>query len=299
MKNYIILNKRQLCDYELLINGSFYPVSNFMTKDEYFDCLENMTFKHNKKSCIFPIPITLCINEEMKQLLSNENEKTVILKSEDGTELGEMDISDKNGSIYKSNIKLECNKVFNCEETEIQHPYIHILHENQTNGKIYNIGGKMKSYVSNVNHYDFLDLRLSPKEMKQYFKENFWNEVIGFQTRNPMHISHYELTKFAMKESSINKLLIHPIVGITQDCDIDYTIRIKCYKEILKHYDKNNIKLAILQLSMRMAGPREALLHAIIRRNYGCTHFIVGRDHAGPSCKKKDGSSFFEPFEAQ
>ena len=123
--------------------------------------------------------------------------------------------------------------------------------------------------------------------------------MIGFQTRNPLHRSHFELTKFALKEVGEDaKLLLHPTVGVTQDCDIDYHTRVRCYKKLVEKYPDNTALLSLLPLSMRMAGPREAVLHAIVRKNYGCTHFIVGRDHAGPSYKKKDGSSFYGLYDA-
>jgi sulfate adenylyltransferase len=148
-------------------------------------------------------------------------------------------------------------------------------------------------------HYDFHELRLTPEQTKLYFKNNGWDTIIGFQTRNPMHKSHYHLTLNSLKEVGKNcKLLIHPTVGITQDCDIDYYARVRCYKHLINKYPENTALLSIIPLNMRMAGPREALWHAIIRKNYGCTHFIVGRDHAGPSYKKKDGKSFYNPYDA-
>jgi sulfate adenylyltransferase len=148
-------------------------------------------------------------------------------------------------------------------------------------------------------HYDFMDLRYTPEGTKEYFKKNGWTTIIGFQTRNPLHRSHYELTRFALKEVGEDaKLLLHPSVGVTQDCDIDYHTRVRCYKKLMDKYPEDTVLLSLLPLSMRMAGPREAVWHALIRKNYGCTHFIVGRDHAGPSYKKKDGSPFYGPYEA-
>ena len=140
----------------------------------------------------------------------------------------------------------------------------------------------------------------TPNEVKKYFKNNKWDTVVGFQTRNPMHKAHYELTKYALnKTNDINaKLFLNPVVGETQVVDIDYHVRVHCYKKILSKYD-NNVLLGLLPLAMRMAGPKEACLHALIRRNYGCSHFVVGRDHAGPSFKKKNGDNFYGPYEAQ
>lgn len=290
MSKFITLNKRQLCDFELIINGAFHPLKGFMNKKDYFSCIYNMYILNG----FFPIPITLCIDEKTKIQLEKEN--SVILKDETGLILGEMDISDKENSIYKSDIKTECLSVFNCYDDN--HPYIQILNDYQKNGLIYNIGGEILNYKK-IQHYDFEDIRLTPSETKEFFKKNNWKNIIGFQTRNPMHRSHYELTLNSMENINDSKLLIHPVVGITQDSDINYFTRVKCYNKIMKYYNQNNVKLSLLPLSMRMAGPKEALLHALIRKNYGCTHFIVGRDHAGPSSKRKDGKTFFEPYDAQ
>ena len=140
---------------------------------------------------------------------------------------------------------------------------------------------------------------MSPKQSRKYFEKQGWKQIIGFQTRNPLHRSHFELTKYAMNSVKNSKLFLQPVIGETQNDDIDYITRVKCYENILKYYNKEEVKLSLLPLSMRMAGPREALLHALIRKNYGCTHFIVGRDHAGPSCKTKEGKSFFGDYDAQ
>ena len=164
----------------------------------------------------------------------------------------------------------------------------------------YYLGGTVTK-IRDIPHYDFLENRLTPAECKDFFRKNHWQTIVGFQTRNPMHKSHYELTKYALKKSNDPncKLLLHPVVGVTQKCDIKYHTRIKCYKHLIKHYPPNTVKLSLLPLSMRMAGPREAVWHAIIRKNHGCTHFVVGRDHAGPSYNKKNGDKFFGPYDAQ
>lgn len=284
--NSIILNKRQLCDYELIVNGGFNPLKGFMDSKDYIMCLNNMKIKDG----FFPLPITLCIDNDKKNEL--ENEEYVILKYETGLNLGVMEIA----NIYLSNIDLECEKIYGCHD--INHPYIQVLEQYKKNGLNYNIGGSILQ-LNEVPHHDFQDLRLSPREMREFFKINNWSSVIGFQTRNPMHKSHFELTKYALSQVENSKLLLHPVVGITQECDVNYYTRVKCYKKIIKYYTNDTVKLSLLPLSMRMAGPKEALLHALIRKNYGCTHFIIGRGHAEPSVKKIDGSNFFEPYEAQ
>ena len=168
----------------------------------------------------------------------------------------------------------------------------------KNNGKVWYVGGSVER-VNNFLPFDFLEYRKSPQEVKQMYKDKGWTKILGFQTRNPMHRSHYELTKYALEQVGEGaKLLLHPVVGVTQDCDIDYHLRTRCYVELIKKYGENEAELCLLPLCMRMAGPREALWHALIRQNYGCTHFVVGRDHAGPSFTKKNGEDFFGPYDA-
>lgn len=279
----IILNSRELCDLELLLDGSFNPLRGFLVEEDYNSVLNNMRLNSGE---LWPIPIVLAkknmnfVLGENIELCNSENLPIACMKLE---------------SIYKPDLDRECLSIFGC--VDFNHPYIKIIKERD--GLFY-LGGRV-SKMNGIQHYDFKNFRLSPSETKEYFLKNNWKNVIGFQTRNPMHKSHYFLTKYAMNQSGLEdiKLLIHPVVGITQDCDINYHTRVKCYKEIIKEYDSNVVKLCLLPLSMRMAGPREAVWHAIIRKNYGCTHFVVGRDHAGPSYKKADGNSFFGAYDAQ
>ena len=285
----IVLNSRQLNDFELITNGSFYPLTGFMNQNDYTSCLEEMNIKEG----FFPLPIVLCINEKQKNELTGEC--FVYLRHPNGLNLGLMEISDKN-SIYTPNIEYECKKIYG--SYDLNHPYIKVLNQYINDGFIYNIGGKIIGHTK-IPHYDFKDLRMTPVQTQKFFAKNNWKCIIGFQTRNPLHKSHFALTKYALGQIPDAKLLLHPVIGETQDCDIEYYKRIKCYKHILKYYDENVVKLALLPLSMRMAGPKECLLHALIRSNYGCTHFIVGRFHASPSVKKQDGSEFFSPYEAQ
>ena len=140
---------------------------------------------------------------------------------------------------------------------------------------------------------------MPPEIMRQKVQDQQLKSVVGFQTRNPLHRSHFELTLEALRQVEDGFLFLTPVIGPTQPGDVDAATRIKCYRALLKYYPENRVALCLIPLAMRMAGPKEALLHAIIRKNYGCTHFIIGRDHAGPSFKKKDGSTFFDPYEAQ
>lgn len=287
----IVLNSRQLCDFELIVNDAFYPLTGFMKENDYNSCVRTMRLQDGT---LWSMPITLFINQQQRdEFISLDH---VVLKHESGLILGVMDIRAP-GSIYKPNIALECRNVYGTDDDN--HPYVNIQNEYLKNGYCYYIGGTIVEYKL-PPHYDFVELRCTPKETKSCFEKSRWGSVIGFQTRNPMHRSHYELTQYALKVAGEgSKLLLHPVVGITQDCDVNYHTRVKCYKQLMKYYGENVAQLCLLPLSMRMAGPREAVWHAQIRKNYGCTHFVVGRDHAGPSCTKKDGSRFYGPYDAQ
>ena len=158
------------------------------------------------------------------------------------------------------------------------------------------LGGAVRG-VEEPHHYDFAHLRHTPAELRSRFRKMGWSRVIAFQTRNPMHRAHQEITFRAARQEEAN-LLIHPVVGMTKPGDVDYYTRVRCYELLLDRYPEQTTHLSLLPLAMRMAGPREALWHAIIRKNYGCTHFIVGRDHAGPG-KNSDGKDFYGPYDAQ
>ena len=286
----IILNDRQTCDFELLVNGGFTPLNGFLKKNEYKSVLKDMRLPNGN---LWPMPICLAITEEMAKTMVHY--KTVKMKDKTGLPLGEIEITDD--SIYSYNWRDEAKAVFGTDD--INHPFTKILKNQYESGYTYYIGGKILNGKL-PPHYDFKEDRMTPAMTKEYFKKNNWNKIVGFQTRNPMHRSHYELSKYALKMAGEDaKVLVHPVVGMTQDCDIDYHTRVRCYKHLMNYYPENTAKLSLLPLSMRMAGPREAVWHALIRKNYGCTHFVVGRDHAGPSYKKKDGSDFFGPYDAQ
>jgi sulfate adenylyltransferase len=282
----IVLDKRQLCDLELILNGGFYPLKGFMSEKDFNNVLENMRLSTGE---LWPMPIVLKINKEkMKEL---KNLKEINLLDSTNLPLAKLFVDD----IYKPDLIKECKSVFGTDDDN--HPYIKKILQDKNN--TYYIGGKLEK-INLPLHFDFTNIRMTPEQTKKYFKDNCWDIVLGFQTRNPMHRSHMELTKYALKCIGVEnaKLFLNPVVGATQECDVDYYTRVKCYKILMKYYPENTAILNLLPLSMRMAGPREALWHALIRQNYGCTHFVVGRDHAGPSYKKKDGSSFFGPYDA-
>ena len=283
----IVLNSRELCDLEMLLNGGFAPLNGFLNKEDYFSVLNDMRLSNGK---LWPIPITLSINKDKADKMMENNENFVLkLLNNENLPLAQI----KNPEFYTPDVELECSSVFKSLDTN--HPYIKKTLEQKN---VYYIGGVCEP-LNPFPHFDFTEYRLTPQETRKYFKENNWETIVGFQTRNPMHRSHFELTKYALNKAGENaKLLLHPVVGVTQACDVNYHTRVKCYKKLLNHYEPNTAALSLLPISMRMAGPREALWHALIRQNYGCTHFVVGRDHAGPSYKKQDGSNFFGPFDA-
>lgn len=282
----IVLDKRQICDLELILNGGFNPLKGFMNEKDFNSVLDNMRLSTGE---LWPMPIVLKINKKKKEELKNLNE--IKLLDSTNLPLAKLLIDD----IYKPDLIKECKSVFGTDDDN--HPYIKKILKDKDD--TFYVGGKLEK-INLPLHFDFSDIRMTPEQTKKYFQDNGWNTVVGFQTRNPMHRSHMELTKYALKCTGVKdaKLFLNPVVGATQECDVDYYTRVKCYKILMNHYPKDTAILNLLPLSMRMAGPREALWHALIRQNYGCTHFVVGRDHAGPSYKKKDGSSFFGPYDA-
>lgn len=291
VKNEVILGERLMCDLEMILNGGFAPLTGFLNKTDYENVLKNMRLVNGK---LWSMPITLPITLEQAEEFKTQDK--IILKDLTGLPIAEMDISSPD-SIYTYSWQDEAKAVFGTDDD--LHPYTSILKSQWEGGKTHYVGGVVKQ-LRNIPKYDFEDYRLSPEETKEYFKNNGWDKVIGFQTRNPMHRSHYELTQYALRKAGEGaKVLLHPVVGVTQPGDVNYHTRVRCYIELMKYYPENTAKLSLLPLSMRMAGPREAVWHAQIRKNYGCTHFVVGRDHAGPSFKTKEGKSFFGPYDAQ
>jgi len=277
------LNERQICDLEMILNGGFNPLQGFMNSQDYLNVLNNCKLEDGT---IWPIPITLSVSKKENIKINQK----ITLTDKNGIKLAFIYVEE----IYTPDIDLECLKTLGTNDSN--HPYVNYL---KKLGDVYYIGGKVEK-IEGVKHYDFLDYRLNPKELKNITKS--YDRILGFQTRNPMHNCHYYLTlKSLDKINTQNKILVlMPVVGVTQKDDLNYSVRVRCYLHILEKYKEEGIKvqLCLLPLSMRMAGPREALWHSIIRQNYGCTDFIIGRDHAGPSSKKKDGDNFYKPTEA-
>jgi sulfate adenylyltransferase len=276
------LNQRQLCDLELIMNGGFFPLTGFMDQNNYKSVITKMRLDSGE---LWPIPVTLEVPKDFAERLQIKQE--IILRNPEGVGLAILKISD----IYIPYRDEEAQLVYGT--TDRKHPGISYLF-NHTDQIC--IGGEILG-LQKPTHYDFSYLRLSPAELKNLFSSLGWNRIVGFQTRNPMHRAHKELTIRAAKEYEAG-LLLHPSVGMTKPGDIDHYTRVRCYEKLLARYEQLSAILSLLPLAMRMAGPREALWHAIIRKNYGCTHFIVGRDHAGPG-KDSYGKDFYAPYEAQ
>ncbi|OGT35031.1 MAG: adenylyltransferase [Gammaproteobacteria bacterium RIFCSPHIGHO2_12_FULL_37_14] len=277
-----MVTPRQRCDLEMLLVGGFYPLMGFLSRIDYESVLLQMRLANG---LVWPIPITLDVDEQFAQTIKLGDE--IILCDADHTVLAKMNIADK----WKPDKSLEAQTVF--ATVDIEHPGVNYLFHHA--GTWY-LGGTVE-LVQQPKYYDFVEFRHTPASLRQIFLQLGWERIIGFQTRNPIHRAHFELTLKAAEKVS-GHILIHPVVGLTKLGDIDYFTRVRCYQKILHRYSTKKAFLSLLPLAMRMAGPREALWHAIIRKNYGCTHFIVGRNHAEPG-RKNEAKSFYTAYEAQ
>ncbi len=273
---------RQQCDVELLMNGAFAPLTGFLCESDYRSVVSDMRLTDGG---LWPIPITLDVTPKFAETLTPGDRIT--LRDEESIVLAVMTVED----IWRPDLRREAEAVYGTLDES--HPGVHhLLHD----GHPTYLGGTIQN-VGQPHHVGYPQYRHTPAQLKRLFKKKGWDRVVAFQTRNPMHWAHVELTKRAMRDADAG-LLIHPVAGITQANDVDYHTRLHCYRAVLGEYPRERVAISLLPLAMRMAGPREALWHGLIRKNYGCTHFIVGRDHAGPS-KGKRGEAFYEPFEAQ
>ncbi len=276
------LTPRQICDLELLMNGGFNPLKGFLTEADYDSVVKDMRLADGT---LWPIPITLDVSEAFAAQL--EEGQDIALRDQEGVILATMTVTDN----WTPDKAREAVGVFGADDDA--HPAVNYLH-NQA-GKVY-LGGPVTGLQQPV-HYDFKGRRNTPNELRAFFRKMGWRRVVAFQTRNPLHRAHQELTFRAAKEAQAN-LLIHPVVGMTKPGDVDHFTRVRCYEAVLDKYPSSTTSMSLLNLAMRMAGPREAVWHALIRANHGCTHFIVGRDHAGPG-KNSQGVDFYGPYEAQ
>jgi sulfate adenylyltransferase len=278
------LTARQVCDLELLMNGGFNPLKGFLSEADYNSVVENMRLADGT---LWPIPITLDVNEKFAETVTPGTR--IALRDAEGVILAVMTVTDK----WVPNKSNEAAKVFGAGADDLAHPAINYLHN--VAGKVY-LGGPVQGLQAPM-HYDFKSRRDTPNELRAYFRKVNWDKVVAFQTRNPLHRAHQELTFRAAREAQAN-LLIHPVVGMTKPGDVDHFTRVRCYEAVLDKYPAATTTMSLLNLAMRMAGPREAVWHGLIRRNHGVTHFIVGRDHAGPG-KNSQGKDFYGPYDAQ
>jgi len=278
----IILNDRQLCDLELLATGVFSPLDGFMSRSDYESVLDRMRLQTN---VLWPIPICLGISETTARTL--EVGQSVTLRDHEGFLLAIMHIED----MWPVNREKEASLVYGT--TDITHQGVKYLLS--TVGDYY-IGGKLE-VLSAPLHFDFKQLRMTPQEIRRVYQKLKWKRILGFQTRNPIQRLQFEMTVKAMRQAKANLLLL-PVTGMTKPGDFDHYTRVRCYRAVTRHYPPDSFVLNLLPLSMRLAGPREALLHTIIAKNYGCTHFVVGRDHASPGTDAS-GKPFYESQAAQ
>lgn len=276
------LTEKQLCDLELLLNGSFSPLTGFLGEADYNGVVHDSRLADGT---LWPLPITLDVSEAFAAKIAPGSR--IALRDSEGTPLAVLDISD----LYRPDRSVEAQQVFGTTDTT--HPGVADL-LNRSN-PVY-VGGRLTG-IEAPTHFDFRPLRHSPAQLRQRFAAAGWTRIVAFQTRNPLHRAHRELTWRAASQVGA-RLLIQPVVGRTKPGDVDHFTRVRCYQALLRHYPADSTDLSLLPLAMRMGGPREAVLHAIIRKNYGASHFIIGRDHAGPG-NDRSGKPFYAPFAAQ
>jgi len=276
------LTARQVCDLELLLSGGFSPLRGFLGESDYASVCESMRLADGT---LWPIPVTLDVPEDFAAQL--EPGMSVALRDAEGVMLAALHVEE----IYRPDLSAEAASVFG--STDPRHPGVaHLL---QRTNPVY-LGGRVEGLQPPL-HYDYRDLRHTPATLRAEFASKGWRKIVAFQTRNPLHRAHQELTLRAAKEVEAN-LLIHPVVGMTKPGDVDHYTRVRCYQAIMPGYPHGTAMLSLLPLAMRMGGPREAVWHAIIRKNHGVSHFIVGRDHAGPG-KDAAGNDYYGPYDAQ
>ncbi|HVS03838.1 MAG TPA: bifunctional sulfate adenylyltransferase/adenylylsulfate kinase [Thermoanaerobaculia bacterium] len=276
------LTPRQLCDLEMLLHGAFSPLDGFMGREAAESVCRDLRLPDGT---LWPIPVTLDVEPAVAEAASRH--AALVLRDPEGLPLAVLQVEEA----FAHDRAAEAEAVYGTLDRH--HPGVaHLL--DRTNNVA--VGGRVEG-LRTPPHYDFVALRETPQELRDDFSRRGWRRVLAFQTRNPMHRAHFELTLRAAAEQRAS-LLVHPVVGMTKPGDLDHYTRVRCYQALMGRYPAGTAKLSLLPLAMRMAGPREAVLHAIVRKNHGCTHFIVGRDHAGPGADA-DGKPFYGPYDAQ
>jgi sulfate adenylyltransferase len=272
------LTARQICDLEMLANGSFSPLTGFLGHDDYESVCETMRLADGT---LWPMPITLDVPEELAVVGT-----TLALRDPEGIMLAALAVNEA----WQPDREREAKEVFGTADPA--HPGVAQL----LAAAPWYVAGHLE--VTNLpTHHDYAHLRRTPAELRAHFDRLGWNRIVAFQTRNPMHRAHVELTQRAARELGAH-LLVHPVVGVTKPGDVDHHTRVRCYQAVMTGYPDGQAELSLLPLAMRMGGPREAVWHAIIRKNHGVSHFIVGRDHAGPGADAQ-GNDFYGPYDAQ
>lgn len=279
----ITLSQRQLCDLELLLNGGFSPLGGFMTRAEYEAVLTDM---HLPGGVLWPIPITLDVPAAVADKL--QSGQRLALRDDEGFMLAVLTVQD----VWQPDKQREADVVFGSKDPT--HPGVRYLFEQVHDTYV---GGAIEG-IQLPPHYDFETLRDTPQELRHLFDKHGWRQVVAFHTCKPMHRLHRELTLRAAKEVQA-PILIHPAVGMTKPGDLLYFARVRCYQAMRHHYPHNMAMLSLLPSAVRMAGPREAVLNAIIRQNYGCSHIIIGPEHAAPPDVREHGPRFYPTYAAQ
>ena len=273
----IDLSARQLCDLELLLNRAFYPLTGFIGQNDYESILTTLRLANGS---VWPMPICFDINEKTANTLNKG--QAIALNDQEGFMLAVLTITD----IWKPDKNHEALQIYGTSDPS-KHPAVRTLLEQTSD---WYIGGSLEGLTLPI-HYDFPELRLTPSETHRLFSQNGWRNIIGFHTGNYIHRSQKEMILKAGREAGAN-ILLQPVVGMSHPGNLDHYTRVRCYEEIVKKYPKNLCALGLLPLATRMAGPREALWHALIKRNYGCSHIMIADDHGDPC----EGSAKHERF---
>ncbi len=279
----IVVNPRELSDLELLAVGALSPLAGFQGREDYREILGTM---HLANGLAWTIPVTLSLtDEEVKRV--GRAEAVALLAEDDADPLAVLEVTE----VFARDREYEAEAVFGTQDLE--HPGVKALHE----AGDFCLAGELRA-LRLPAHDDFLDYRLTPAQTRAEFARRGWRTVVGFQTRNPIHRAHEYIQKCALE--IVDGLLVHPLVGATKGDDVPAEVRMRCYEALFEgYYPKDRAMVSVFPAAMRYAGPKEAIWHAICRKNYGCTHFIVGRDHAGVGTfyGTYDAQKIFERFE--